>query len=204
MNLSVEEGVAAPASSRAQALREATTELHAQVDLAVTAINPFRDTDRYSRYLRMQYRFHRLTRDLFLSAELNRWFPGLAARERFSAVALDCQDLGISVADLEHEPALPEPRDDAALASAVGWLYVNEGSNLGAAFLFKAAEGLGLHAGHGARHLAPHEAGRASHWRVFTAQLEQAPIKTGFEPRAAEGARAAFEHVVRLARQALA
>ncbi len=55
----------------------------------------------------------------------------------------------------------------------MGWLYVVEGSNLGAAFLLKDAAKLGLGEEFGARHLAGAPEGRGLHWRTFTAALDE-------------------------------
>jgi protein TonB len=54
----------------------------------------------------------------------------------------------------------------------MGWLYVAEGSNLGAAFLLKEAVKLNLSGSFGARHLAGAPEGRGLHWRTFTAALD--------------------------------
>jgi heme oxygenase len=78
------------------------------------------------------------------------------------------------------------------VATALGWLYVSEGSKLGAAILYKLAGKIGLDAQFGARHLAGHPDGRARHWRDFTAVLDTAPLDAGGEQRVTAGARAAF------------
>ncbi|RUA22281.1 hypothetical protein DSL92_06635 [Billgrantia gudaonensis] len=59
---------------------------------------------------------------------------------------------------------------------ALGWLYVNRGSNLGAAFLFKSAVELGMSESFGARHLAPRERGEGYRWRTFTRYLDAIPL----------------------------
>lgn len=185
--------------SRSQALRQATAALHAEVDQAVMAIQPFRQRDSYARFLVVQYRFHQLTAAFFRDPMLNLWFPGLAGRERLANVEQDCRDLGLDPARYRETP-IPAPQDAQQRAAAVGWLYVNEGSNLGAAFLYKHAQQLGLSGEHGARHLAPHANGRAPHWRQFTAQIDAAPLEAGHEPHVVDGARGAFGHVIQLAR----
>lgn len=53
----------------------------------------------------------------------------------------------------------------------LGCAYVIEGSALGARVLYKRAQELGLHAGHGARHLAEQSA-TLDNWRAFTGLLE--------------------------------
>ncbi|MEI2417006.1 biliverdin-producing heme oxygenase [Orrella sp. JC864] len=189
----------APAATRAAALKQATAALHEKVDTAMMAGEPMSGRERYARFVAVQYRFHQLTRHYFGDPVLNGWFPGLAARERLAAVEQDCRDLGLDPAQLQ-EPPLPAPQGPEALARAVGWLYVNEGSNLGAAFLYKRALQLGLDAQFGARHLAPHPDGRMPHWQQFVAQLNAAPLAPEHEALAIEGARQAFERVIALAR----
>jgi len=200
-NAAVAQDHTAQSSSRAAALRRATAALHAQVDAAVMAGQPLDDRGRYARFLATQYRFHQLAPAFFQDEALNQWFPGLAGRNRLAAVEQDCRDLGVDTAAL-REAALPAPRGAADRAAAVGWLYVIEGSNLGAAFLYKRALLLGLSAEFGARHLAPHADGRAPHWHQFVAQLDAAPVAAQDEAQTLEGARQAFARVIAFARAA--
>lgn len=189
---------AARKPGRALHLREATSALHAQVDAAMMAGESMKDREHYAQFLIVQYRFHQLTRHYFRDPILNGWLPGLAERERLAALEQDCRDLGLTP---EHYLNLPlaTPRHAAGRATALGWLYVTEGSNLGAAFLYKAAQALGLDAGFGARHLAPHADGRALHWKTFVAQLDAAPVGDQYESLVVEGAQAAFLRVIALA-----
>nr|WP_277923893.1 biliverdin-producing heme oxygenase [Sphingomonas hankookensis] len=78
------------------------------------------------------------------------------------------------------------------MSTALGWLYVAEGSSLGAAFLLKAAQRIGLHTDHGARHLAGHPDGRAAHWRRFTARIDAIDMSDAEEERMFAAAREAF------------
>lgn len=187
------------ATGLAVALRQSTSTLHAEVDAAVMAARPLEDRERYGRFVTMQYRFHQLTPRLFQDEMLNTWFPGLASRDRLSQVEQDCRDLGLQPAQW-REPPLAAPRTQAERATAVGWLYVIEGSNLGAAFLYKRALLLGMGAGFGARHLAPHPDGRALHWHQFVDQLNAVPLVPREQPLALEGARQAFSRVIEFAR----
>ncbi|MDP1908319.1 MAG: biliverdin-producing heme oxygenase, partial [Hyphomicrobium sp.] len=84
-----------------------------------------------------------------------------------------------------------------------GWLYVAEGSNLGAAFLLKEAEKLGLSDTSGARHLAGAPEGRGLHWRTFVAALDAVTLSAAEEQRAVAEAEAAFERVHALTEQLL-
>ncbi|MEN1726647.1 biliverdin-producing heme oxygenase PigA, partial [Pseudomonas aeruginosa] len=79
-----------------------------------------------------------------------------------------------------------------SLAEALGWLFVSEGSKLGAAFLFKKAAALELDENFGARHLAEPEGGRAQGWKSFVAILDGIELNEEEERLAAKGASDAF------------
>ncbi|EJM98287.1 biliverdin-producing heme oxygenase [Herbaspirillum sp. YR522] len=180
--------------SRAASLKAATHAAHQRLDGGIMKFNPFASRQHYGAFVLMQYAFHRDVAALFDDPTLNQLFPGLAARARLRQVERDLADLGLALPMLAAPPALA---GGAALdlPTALGWLYVEEGSNLGAAFLFKAAAGLGLGAEHGARHLAPHEDGRATSWRAFVGQLDSVVLAPSDEARVVAGAIAAFEQV---------
>lgn len=182
--------------SRAAALKAATHAAHQRLDSGIMQFDPFGSRQRYGAFVQMQYAFHRDVASLFEDAQLNRWFPGLQARARLQQVERDLADLDLALPPLAAPPMFVA---GAALdlPTALGWLYVEEGSNLGAAFLFKAAAALGFDGQHGARHLAPHEEGRAPSWRAFVAQLDSVALPTDDEARVTAGAIAAFEQVTR-------
>ena len=95
--------------------------------------------------------FHKIVDDIYKDPALNEKIPGLAELARYDDVLLDMKDIGGS--EKAISTAIPEPKGMERL----GWLYCAEGSNLGAAFLFKDAQkNLGYNAEHGARHLGPH------------------------------------------------
>lgn len=178
-------------------LKLSTHAAHKRVDKAIMALSPFANLDGYKRFLTVQYQFQRYTAPLYEQAELREWLEQLAQRCRFNAVKLDAKDLSIKEDELNISLASPPPID--SLAAALGWLYVNEGSNLGAAFLLKYATQLGLSANFGARHLAPSDAGRGLHWRYFIAQLDAVPLSSEQEDQALQGAQDAFKFVESLA-----
>lgn len=98
-----------------------------------------------------------------------------------------------------RSPKLPAfGAEEVDVPTAFGWLYVAEGSNLGAAFLLKNAALIGLNEGFGARHLAGHPDGRGLHWCTFTAALDTLVLTPEEDVRASEGAVAAFRRVHRL------
>lgn len=178
-------------SSRAKRMKAATTAVHQKVDDSVMAAAPFASRENYARFLRFQHRLHNRVEPLYSAEAFQALLPGLAERSRLTAVEQDFADLGLVAPAREEAPALPLPE-------ALGWLYVVEGSNMGAAFLLKAAGNLGLNSEFGARHLAPHEEGRGLHWRRFTAALDGVDLPEAAEAQALAGAEAAFSHVLDL------
>ncbi|TVP52146.1 MAG: biliverdin-producing heme oxygenase [Halomonas sp.] len=178
-------------------LKLSTHAAHERVDKAIMALSPFANLDGYKRFLTVQYQFQHHTAPLYQQADLCEWLERLEQRCRFNAVKLDAKDLSINQEELNVSLASPPPID--SLAAALGWLYVNEGSNLGAAFLLKSAAQLGLSANFGARHLAPSDSGRGLHWRYFTAQLDALSLSDEQKDQALQGARDAFKFVESLA-----
>lgn len=173
--------------TRSQRLKAATTDLHDRLDARIMALDPFAAPDRYVRFLRVQQVFQDAIAPLYADPALQALIPDLADRDRSAAIAADLRDVALP------PPSLPDAdpvRGD--VPTALGWLYVAEGSSLGAAFLIKAAQRIGFDAGHGARHLAGHPDGRAAHWRRFTAAIDDAAMSDADEARMIDAARAAF------------
>ncbi|MDO5059675.1 MAG: biliverdin-producing heme oxygenase, partial [Neisseria sp.] len=136
--------------------------------------------------LQLQSVFHKIVDDIYRDEALNRAIPDLESMARYQAVLEDLQDLGSEAYVFEGK--LPEPEGN----KAIGWLYCAEGSNLGAAFLFKDAQKLDFTAEHGARHLAPHPDGRGKHWREFVEYLNKLGLDEAAQAEAVEGAKEAF------------
>lgn len=179
--------------SRAKRLKARTNTTHEQLDSRIMSLEPFRDRDRYGRFLKAQWGFHREIDALYGRPELAALVPDLPERRRLDLIAQDIRDLGQAVPATDAPPVFGHGPIDRA--EAFGWLYVAEGSNLGAAFLLKAAAALGLDENFGARHLAAHPAGRGRHWRGFVAALDGLPFGEAEDERAVDGAAAAFRRV---------
>lgn len=179
--------------SRAKRLKASTQDAHDRLDKRIMAGDPFADRARYARFLRVQYLFHREIDALYANDALKTWLPGLPERRRLPPIVQDLIDLREAVPETFEPPLFVD--GDVDLPAALGWLYVAEGSNLGAAFLFKAAAGLGLDASFGARHLAGHPDGRAQHWRAFIGALDALNLSASDETRMLAGAKAAFANV---------
>lgn len=177
--------------SRSVRLKAATRDSHGALDKRIMAGDIFADRRNFARFLRVQYRFHRSIDALYASPALDALLPDLAERRRLQQVHCDLQDL---------EQALPGEdiaalRDDLPLPTALGWLYVAEGSNLGGTVLYKMAAALGLDRSFGARHLAAHPDGAARHWREFTAALDAVVLSPAQEQEVIDAADAAFRSV---------
>lgn len=180
--------------SRAKRLKADTSGVHEGLDRAIMAANPFSDRKAYADFLRIQQIFHYEIAALYDDPDLSALIPDLSQRRRYFDVRQDLQDLQEAPSSEPSRPAFgaDQPLDRP---TALGWLYVAEGSNLGAAFLLKAAAGLGLSADFGARHLAASPEGRANHWRTFTAALDAPQMNAEEEERVTQGATAAFARV---------
>lgn len=173
-------------------LRSATRETHERLDRRIMAAGPFESRERYGRFVAIQYRFHAGIDDLYVNPSIDAILPDLGTRRRLTLIEQDLSDLEIDVQAFVPVSVLSDGVD---VPTALGWLYVAEGSNLGAAFLLKAAAKLGLSESFGARHLAGHPDGRGLHWRRFTTALDAAELTSTEEERAIAGAQAAFRCV---------
>lgn len=199
----LEANAAGDASGRARRLKEATHAAHDRLDKSIMTHNPFGSRERYALFVKVQHQFHREIDALYESAVLDQMLPDLAGRRRFHLIGQDLVDLGTSAPVPDASPAFPEGAD-ADLPTALGWLYVAEGSNLGAAFLLKEAQKLGLSEDFGARHLAAAPEGRGLHWKTFTAALDNVRLTGPEEERVVAGAHAAFSRVQNLVNQVFA
>ncbi len=182
----------APRLSHSQALKAASHGTHESLDQRIMRAQPFASLANYQRFLQVQLRFHQDIAPLYQHAELGRLLPDLAQRQRLQEIGLDLMDLG-----QPPSPASAAPWLDGVLPLpvALGWFYVAEGSNLGAAVLFKLAAKLGLDEAKGARHLAGHQDGRMRHWRAFTGMLDGLSLSPAEQALMQASARAAFERV---------
>lgn len=170
----------------AQRLKEENRTTHDSVDNLVMSVKPFDNRENYIQFLKLQSVFHKVVDAIYKDEKLNAAIPELTYMARLDAVVQDLKDLG-SI-PYEYQGTLPTPVGN----KAIGWLYCAEGSNLGAAFLFKDAQKLDFNAEHGARHLAPHPDGRGKHWKEFVVHLNNLPLDKAAQDEAIEGAKEAF------------
>ncbi|MFC5037772.1 biliverdin-producing heme oxygenase [Tianweitania sediminis] len=179
-------------------LKTATAEAHAGLDARIMKASPFASRERYGRFLQMQHGFHRDVADIYADERIAVLLPDLRSRCRLADIEADRADLGLDLG--MNASSRPSPGE--GLGERLGWLYVAEGSNLGAAFLIKEAAKLGLNADFGARHLAGHPDGRGLQWRRFQEAMDGAGFGEAEEAHAIAGACAAFARVRLLADQA--
>lgn len=167
-------------------LKEATHTLHEDLDKSIMVHGLFSSADKYKNFVQLQYLFHRDINDLYNHAQLVEIIPDLASRNRFAQVCQDMRDLDLPLPD--EGPSINI--QDAS--TAIGWLYVAEGSKLGANFLIKLVEKIGFTENFGGRHLAADLGGRGPSWNAFKSAIDRA----GFDPvLATAGAQAGFMRV---------
>ncbi len=178
---------------RSQRLKAATRATHDVLDKTIMAGDIFASRENFAKFLRVQYRFHRDIDALYASPELAALLPDLTGRRRLPKIAHDLDDLGQSLPAADDAPRVAA---GIALPTALGWLYVAEGSNVGGSILYKlAVQRLGLDGGFGARHLATHPDGVARHWREFTGALDEVRLSPGQEAETIRAAEEAFATV---------
>ncbi|MBN2977443.1 biliverdin-producing heme oxygenase [Pseudomonas fluorescens] len=186
-------------SLRSQRLNQITNEPHTKLDALVKAHAPFETQANFARFVVAQYLFQSELVSLYNDAELIKIVPDLAERCRAEAAKLDLSDL-----DTEVPAPVPGAVKNPSKAEALGWLFVSEGSKLGAAFLIKRAVGLGLGETFGARHLGEPAGGRAEGWKRFTRTLDALEFSAEEEAAVEKGAVDAFVRFTVLLEQAYA
>lgn len=181
--------------SRSKRLKAASGDTHDRLDKAIMGHEPFSSRERYGLFIKAQHAFHRDIDVLYDDAALDMLLPDLQGRRRLPQIEQDLVDLGMGPLAFDA-PQVFTPGAVFDLPTALGWFYVAEGSNMGAAFLLKwAKEKLGLSEEFGARHLAGAPEGRGLHWRTFTAALDEIALSEAEEARVVAGAQAAFRRV---------
>lgn len=185
--------------TRSQRLNQITHEPHSRLDALVKAHAPFETPASFARFVVAQYLFQSELVALYNDPQLSALIPDLSARCRAEAAKADLADLDTPV---------PAPVNGAVKhptqAETLGWLFVSEGSKLGAAFLIKRAVALGMNETFGARHLAEPAGGRAEGWKTFTRTLDGLVFSEQQEAEADKGALDAFNRFTVLLEHAYA
>ncbi len=136
---------------RSKRLKALTHEIHDRLDKSIMEASSFDSLEGYARFAGVQWTFHRDIEALYDDAGLTDLLPGLVERRRVALIASDLLDLGHELPPVSQPPAFVSGQA-VDIPTALGWLYVAEGSNLGAALLRKEAAKLGLSDTHGAKH----------------------------------------------------
>ena len=184
---------------RSQRLNQLTHEPHTKLDALVKAHAPFETQANFARFVVAQYLFQSELVSLYNDAALTAIVPDLPARCRAEAAKADLADL-----ETEVPAAVAGAVKNPTQAEALGWLFVSEGSKLGAAFLIKRAVGLGLSETFGARHLGEPTGGRAEGWKSFVKTLDGLTLSAQEEADLDKGAIDAFNRFTVLLEQAYA
>lgn len=172
--------------SLSQRLKTETARQHDRMEALMARGQVFASRDNYARFTAAQYLFQQDVESFFADPALREAVPDLHVRGRLQDARDDLADLGAAV------PSGPPATAGVAMPGALGWLYVSEGSTLGAAFLFKDAQDkLGLSATFGARNLAAYPEGRARVWKRFVAALDAQPASA--HDAVIAGANAAYD-----------
>ncbi|MEA5674238.1 biliverdin-producing heme oxygenase [Pseudomonas sp. MH2] len=168
------------------ALREGTQACHKSLEARLPFFSEGFDHDAYRRLIEAYYGFHAPLEALLATHQGN---------ERNKAEAL-CRDLQALKLSAEQIDALPLCRDLPAItdeASALGVMYVLEGSTLGGQVLKRAmAQRLGIDADSGGGFLDVYGSATASHWRGFIERLDRRPLSPENQARAVAAAVATF------------
>jgi heme oxygenase len=173
---------------RSQRLNQITHAPHERLDKAVKANAPFETLASYTRFLRAQYLFQQELKSLYTDPQLIELIADLPQRCRTEQAKADLNDLEAPIPGPVAGSVIHPP-----LAEALGWLFVSEGSKLGAAFLIKRAVALNLSETFGVRHLGEPAGGRADGWKRFIRILDDLPFTEEQERQIDTGAVAAFE-----------
>lgn len=170
-------------SGRRAALRDATAEIHAKLEMLTASAGAFADRRRYGAYLLASLNARAAVETALSNANAASVWPTFTSRCIAGLMRQDVADLGLFVSpDMPlHNFAL------AGHAATLGALYVLEGSALGARMLVSQARALGLSEDFGARHLHAQAADRQI-WRDFLCVLETARLDDAGEAEAAAAA----------------
>lgn len=176
--------------SRAQLLKDATADIHNNVDKSIMAQDPFADEQSYVEFLTLQYYFLKDVAALYEHPALLVEIDDLPARRRLSMLEQDFADFDKRVPESNFSPVISK---DSDFATALGWLYVVEGSKVGAAMLGKQVQArLGYTGDNKARYLAGPGAGRGSAWRHLIGLIDGFEMTEQQEQAMFDGARQAF------------
>jgi len=176
-------------------LKSSTWECHQRLEQRLPLLRPGFSRLQYRRFLQGFLGFYRPLEPLLRQApEIEGHLPDLARRTKTPWLETDLATLGMAFTEIQNSPnceALPHVAD---LASALGCLYVLEGSTLGGQVISRHLQRtLALNPESGARFFASYGADTPAMWQAFgeclTATLQG---QSAAELAAVEAARSTF------------
>lgn len=168
-------------------LKQETAAEHERMHQLMSKAKVFSSKEKYAQFTLSQYYFQREIEHLFEKEGVAGLIPDLDIRGRSKQALADLNDLGIQPNGQQLQS------ENVQLPEALGWIYVSEGSTLGAAFLFKEAQKhLGFSETFAARNLAAYPEGRAKVWKRFVQALDEAGLDQTQQDRVVQGALDAF------------
>ncbi len=154
-----------------ESLRINTKEAHEKLDHYLTNLGLFNNIQLYKKFLALQYYIHHNASNYYNNHSLKNIIPDLTERNHFEKIKEDLNDLKMEIPNLITP--LPEDIDPS---EAVGFIYVIEGSKLGANTLLKRIKKIGLSETFGARHMKPDPEGRGASWKKFQDAINNAKL----------------------------
>lgn len=169
-------------------LKQATTAEHDRMEQLMQQSQAFASENNYAQFTLSQYYFQKDVEHLYQDPQVSALIPDLDVRGRSEAALQD-------LADLKLQPQQQEIVTDAIkYPQSLGWIYVSEGSTLGAAFLFKEAQAkFGFSADFAARNLAAYPEGRAVVWKRFKQAVDEAGFNEAEQEQIIQGALQGFK-----------
>lgn len=178
----------AKTESLMQRLKQTTAEEHDRMEVLMQQSGAFASQENYAQFTLSQYYFQKDVEHLYEDSKVQQLIPDLDVRGRSDAALQDLADLGVQPQQSDiatHTVSFPQ---------SLGWIYVSEGSTLGAAFLLKEAQAkFGFNAEFGARNLAAYPEGRGLVWKRFKQTLDDANFSSEDQQLIIEGAMQGFQ-----------
>lgn len=169
-------------------LKEETNAEHERMHQLMKEADVFSNLQQYSKFTHAQYVFQQQIEHLYTDEKVQQHVPDLDIRGRADAAYQD-------LVDLNATPQQTPPLKEMSYLQALGWIYVSEGSTLGASFLFKQAQKkLNLSETFGARNLSAYPEGRMVVWRRFQAALNDAQFNQAQQNEVIQGALDGFDY----------
>lgn len=166
-------------------LKTETSNEHDRMEILMGKAKVFENQENYIQFTLAQYYFQKVIEHLYTKPEISHIIPDLEVRGRANAALQDLKDLGVDVKNLDISTIVLSINH----LQALGWIYVSEGSTLGAAFLFKEAQSkLGLSESFGASNLAAYPEGRMRVWKRFKHVLNEANFDLNAQNQVIKGA----------------